>query len=156
MFGGLLLVDRSRKILLIDNDTHSEHFLYRVVKGEAFVIDRTADGEEGFKRLLAKPKEYSSIVLGRNIKHVDSITLLHRINACSLTKSLPIIMEAEVGTPEEMEACIRAGARYYFSKPINNSIALEVIKTAARDHDRYFSAEESIHGGLKAAPLMVD
>ncbi|HSX20073.1 MAG TPA: response regulator [Gammaproteobacteria bacterium] len=130
-------------LLVIDNNYDAVRYLENLLDESPYLITSINDGEEGFNLLLNEPDKFSAIILGQQILNISSVRLLHRINSCSSLKIIPVIMEASTGTVEEMEICIRAGARYYLPKPIDKTILPKVIDTAVRDQDRYREAEQS-------------
>lgn len=132
------------QILIIDNNHESVNYLQNVLNPKQYNIITINDGEKGFDLLLNQPEQFSAIIIGQDTLNTNSIRLLHQINSCSVLKAIPIIMEASFGTIEEMDLCIRAGARYYIPKPIDKTIIPQVILTAVRDHDRYRFAEQSV------------
>lgn len=136
-------VSKRWNILLIDNNPDNVAFLQNMLDISPYNIVSINDGEEAFNLLLQTPDEFSAIILGQNILNVNGIRLLHKINSCSALKIIPIIMEANSGTLEEMEICIRAGVRYFLPKPIDKATLPLVIKTAISDQERYKKAEES-------------
>ena len=131
-------------ILVIDNNADAVRFLHDMLDSKPYNIVTTSNGEEGFNLLLQNSDLYSLIILGQNIEDINGVRLLHKINSCSVMKTIPIIMEASTGTLEEMEICIRAGARYYISKPIDKQIIPHIISTALRDQERYSIAEKAV------------
>ncbi len=137
-------------IMVIDNSTDAIAQLTTIFSSKPYDMVATHDGEEGFKLLLEAPDFYSAIILGKNISNVTSLQLLHRINSSSNIKTIPVIMEASAGSVEEMEKCIRAGARYYIPLPIDKKIIPQIISTAIRDQTRYSKAEQAV---LESKPI---
>lgn len=135
-----------RTLLVIDNNQDNIHFLRDILANKPYDLEITANGENGFKCLLENPERYSAVILGQDIEHINGIKLLHRINSSSAIKTIPVIVEASTGTLEEMETCIRAGARYYIPQPIDEIIMPEIIATAIRDQARYSAAEQAVLG----------
>lgn len=130
-------------LLVIDNNQDAVQYLQNLLADSPYHIIITNDGEAGFNLLLKDPEFFSAIILGQNILNISGIRLLHKINSCGSLKIIPVIMEAETGSLEEMEICIRAGVRYYIPKPIDKSTLPNLIQTAIQDHERYLNAEKS-------------
>jgi len=131
-------------LLVIDRNKDSVNFLQDMLYDKPYTIVVSSDGESVFAHLLTNPEQFSAIILGQNIEDINGLQLLHKINACSALKTIPVIMEASTGTLEEMENCIRSGARYYLPKPIDKEIIPKIIDTAIRDQDRYNLVEKSV------------
>lgn len=131
-------------LLVIDNNHDAVNFLREMLDNSPYTIVSTNDGEEGFNILLQDPDRFSAIILGQNIQGINGVRLVHKINSSSSMKTIPVIMEASTGTMEEMEICIRAGARYYIPKPIDKAAIPRIIATAIRDQARYREAEQSV------------
>lgn len=130
-------------ILVIDRNNEAVEYLENLLAKSPYIITSINDGEDGFNLLLNEPDKFSAIILGQNILNTNGVHLLHKINSSSALKIIPVIMEASTGTVEEMEICIRAGARYYIPKPIDKTILPKVIETAIHDAARYREAEQS-------------
>lgn len=131
-------------LLVIDNNAEAVHYLHSILGSSPYSLVVTNDGIEGFDLLLNEPEKFAAIILGQDILNINAVHLLHKINSCSAMKTIPVIMEAATGTVEEMEICMRAGARYYLPKPIDKSALPNIISTAIRDQERYRAAEHSI------------
>lgn len=131
-------------LLVIDSNCDAVIYLQDLLKNTPYTIVSMDDGEEGFNLLLREPEKFSAVILGQNIKNINSVRLLHKINSCSSLKTIPVIMEAATGTLEEMEICIRAGVRYYIPKPIDKNTLPDIIYTAIRDEERYKKIERSV------------
>jgi response regulator RpfG family c-di-GMP phosphodiesterase len=131
-------------LLVIDSNHDAVNYLQNLLEGSPYNIISTDDGEDGFSLLLNRPEQFSAIILGQNIRNINSVRLLHKINSCSSLKTIPVIMEAATGTLEEMEICIRAGVRYFIPKPIDKNTLPELINTAIRDQERYTEIEQLV------------
>lgn len=140
----------TRTLLVIDNNPNGIHSVYDVLYNRPYNIISTNDGEEGLKMLVNEPEVYSAVILGHNIKNINGIRLLHKINSSSNTKTIPVIMEVSSNSDEEMELCIRAGARYCIPKKIDREFFPKIIDTAIRDQERYANAEKGV---MKIKPI---
>lgn len=139
-----MTVAKRWNLLVIDNNHDAVHYLQTLLENSPYNIVVTNDGEEAFNLLIKQPDQFSAIILGQNILNINSVRLLHKITSSSALKLIPVIMEAATGTIEEMEICIRAGARYYLPKPIDKTLMPQVIATAISDQERYRKMEESV------------
>lgn len=92
-------------------------------------------GVDGFKMLLKEPANYEAVIIGPYLKDVQPLYLVHKINCCSSLRILPIIIEANHGSNEEITACIQAGAHYYLDK--DTELVDQILTAAIRDHLRY-------------------
>lgn len=92
-------------------------------------------GVDGFKMLLKEPANYEAVIIGPYLKDVQPLYLVHKINCCSSLRILPIIIEANHGSNEEITACIQAGAQYYLDK--DSELVEQILTSAIRDHLRY-------------------
>lgn len=149
-----MTVAKRWNLLVIDNNHDAVHYLQTLLENSPYNIIVTNDGEEAFNLLLKQPDQFSAIILGQNILNINSVRLLHKITSSSALKLIPVIMEAATGTIEEMEICIRAGARYYLPKPIDKTLMPRVIATAIRDQERYRKMEESVWSAKPLNTLM--
>ncbi len=131
-------------LLLIDTNPDTIQFFRNVLENKPYEIIVMNNGEEGFKLLLDQPNKFSAIILGQDIQKTSGIKLLHRINSSSRSKIIPVIIQAATGSLEEMEICIRSGARYYIPNPLDEKIMPEIIAAAIRDQARYSKAESDV------------
>jgi len=136
--------------MVVDNNLNDVNYLRDVLAKKPYKIFHISDGEEGFKLLLQDPETYSAIILGQNIDQINGLKLLYRINSSSTIKSIPVIIEAATGSFEEIDICIRAGARYCIPKPFEEKIMPQILATAIRDQTRYTETEQA---ALNTKPL---
>ena len=131
-------------ILLIDSNQVSIEYLQNILNNSVYNLVNVEDSDTAFTMLSNNTDQFSVVILGQNIENSSAIRLLHQINSNSHLKIIPIIMEAYYGTIEEMEICIRAGARYILPKPIDKNMFLNLIQIAIRDQERYQYFESSV------------
>lgn len=137
-------------ILVIDDNPDSIQSLRDLLDSNDYNIMAVHNGEEGFKVLLNEPEKFSAVIIGKSIGNITSIKLLHLINASCNIKFVPVIMEASAGSFEEMEAYVRAGARYYIQLPLDKKILPQIIATAIRDQMRYTATQKLV---LESKPI---
>lgn len=131
-------------LLMIDENPESIEYLRSTLDSNVYNLIATQNGEEGFKLLINAPEYYSAIILGKNTEHMSGMALLHKISSSSNIKTIPVIIEASAGSVEEMEGCIRAGARYYIQLPLDKKNIPQIIEAAIRDQERYSAVEKSV------------
>jgi phosphoserine phosphatase RsbU/P len=132
------------KLLVVDENPAAINALQKFLDVNRYELVTTHDGEEGFRLLMKDPHSFHAVILGKSIQNITSIKLLHRINSSSNIKVIPVIMEADADSVEEMQTCIRAGARYYIPLPIEGKILPQVIAAAMRDQLRYSNAQKKV------------
>ena len=141
---------KTHTLLAIDNNNADIDYLKNMLSDRPYNIVTQKSGQEAYELLLAQPEAYSAVILGQDIEQTNALQLLHKINATSTIKIIPIIVEAATGSLEEMETCIRAGARYCIPKPFEEKILPQIIAAAIRDQARYTLAEQAV---LTVKPL---
>lgn len=114
-----------------------------LIDDNLYNIVSSSSGVDGFKMLLKDAANYEAVVIGPHLKDVQPLYLVHKINCCSSLRILPIIIEANKGSNEEITACIQAGAHYYLDK--DSELIDQILTSAIRDHLRYQEAASSIY-----------
>jgi response regulator RpfG family c-di-GMP phosphodiesterase len=131
-------------LLVIDNNGSDINYLRDLLASKPYEIVATNNGERAFELLLQKPELYSAIILGQDVQQINALQLLYKLNSSSTIKIIPVIIEAATGSLEEMDTCIRAGARYCIPKPFEEKILPQIISAAIRDQARYIQAEQAV------------
>lgn len=137
-------------LLVIDNNQEAIKNIQSILANHPYDIVATHNGTEGYNLLIDQPDLFSAVILGQDIEQINSIKLLHKINSSSVIKTIPVIIETITGSLEEIEKCIRAGARYCIPETMDRITLPQIIATAIRDQARYRAAE---HAVLEAKPI---
>lgn len=136
------MVNKLHNILLIDNEPISIKSLQSLLSKADYKLELAPNAQSGYQILEADPKKYSAIILGLN-SNDSNLKLLQQINSNDELKTIAKIIRGVSADSEELELCIRSGARYYLPANISKEDLAQVIATAVRDQERYMSVEKS-------------
>lgn len=105
-------------VILICDDDADDRFLAQEAFREAGVdatleFTDTAEGLED--RLRASPPKL--VLLDLNMPRVDGRQALERLRAADLLEKIPVVVVTTSGAREDVDLCMRLGARSFIRKP---------------------------------------
>jgi CheY-like chemotaxis protein len=80
----------SKKILIVDNDSHMRLMLEHNLKSEGYLISSAEDGEQAFK--IAKNDKPALIITDLNMPKMNGFDLSQKLKKDPETKHIPIIL----------------------------------------------------------------
>lgn len=101
------------RVLIVEDDEKSAHYLSRGLSEAGMVVDRAADGALGFA--LAVEGIYDAVVVDRLLPEMDGIALVTALRRFGL--SVPVLMVSALGDPMDRVEGLRAGCDDYLAKP---------------------------------------
>ena len=104
----------AKKILLVEDDTTLQETLGQVLRGEGFEVFQALDGEEGFK--LASEKKPDLILLDLVLPKMSGFDVLKQLKETEEIKHIPVIVLTNLGSPEDIQKALYAGATTYLLK----------------------------------------
>ena len=115
-----------KRILIVDDDPVSRHFLTKILEGEGYSVDAASDGAEGLERL--RKKDVDLALLDVWMPRMNGLEVLgHMRNEALGAKA--VIMTSD-GTPETLLQAIREQAYQYLSKPVDPETLLNLVSDA--------------------------
>jgi CheY-like chemotaxis protein len=124
-------------LLVEDNEDHAELTLKALENGN--LLNRVfwvKDGEEALDFLTHK-KQWADqtaaprpglVLLDIKLPKIDGHEVLRRIKSDDSLRTIPIVMLSTSDRKEEVEACYRAGANGFVTKPVKFAAFVECIK----------------------------
>jgi DNA-binding response OmpR family regulator len=146
----------SKKLLLIEHNREALKTLTDLLYTYKIDFDVLKDTDNAFQTVLNHHEEYNAVIINRNNTNMNGMNLLTRIKTCSLLTTLPVLLKSDhaILTNEEIEAGIRAGARYYLPALSEPETVITVIQTAMSDQNRYTTLQKSISEEVPAHSLI--
>jgi two-component system OmpR family response regulator len=120
------------RLLLIEDDPRTSHFLLRGLTESGHIVDAVGDGATGLA--YAREGIYDVIVTDRRLPALDGVALVRQLRAEG--KVTPVLMlSAASGVSERVEG-IHAGCDDYLAKPYAFMELLARVEALARRADR--------------------
>ena len=120
------------RLLIIEDDSRTAHYLTRGLSESGHVVDHVADGETGLA--MALEGIYDALILDRRLPALDGLTVLRRLRATSAT--VPVLMLSAIGGARDRVEGLQAGADDYLAKPYAFAEVLARLEALARRADR--------------------
>jgi len=115
-----------KRILIVDDDLVSRHFITKILAGEGYSVDAAGDGAEGLERL--RKKDVDLALLDVWMPRMNGLEVLgHMRNEALGAKA--VIMTSD-GTPETLLRAIREQAYQYLSKPVDPETLVNLVADA--------------------------
>ena len=103
----------SGRILLVEDDAEIADFVVRGLGEEGFVVERAADGNEGWQRLC--DGTWDVVLLDWWLPGIDGLGLLQRLR--TQNRQTPVLFLTARDAVSERVAGLNAGADDYLCKP---------------------------------------
>ena len=114
----------SAKVLIIEDNSDSRHFLASLLKIKGFEVMEAADGLEGIKRVFTERPDV--IVSDLSMPRLDGVQMLKALRSSPAFRSIPVVAVSAFGSGR-LEDAARAGADYTLRKPLNCDLLLTAI-----------------------------
>ncbi|TQX84246.1 MULTISPECIES: response regulator transcription factor [Rhizobium] len=135
------------RVLVVEDDDKTAHYLVRGLSEAGIVIDRAADGELGLA--LASEDIYDALIVDRLLPKMSGIDLVLALRCQQ--NPVPILMLSALGNPLDRVEGLRAGCDDYLAKPYAFGELMARLQSIARRHDG------AAHGAvLMAGDLTLD
>ena len=117
--------NKSKKILIVDDDHTIVELLSRVLGREGYQICTAFDGEEALFQLGAEHPDM--ILLDLNLPKLPGEEVCKQVRANEKTKDLPVIMiTAKISESEKIIGKV-IGANHYITKPFNINDLISIV-----------------------------
>jgi len=115
-----------KRILIVDDDPVSRHFLAKILSSEGYSVATAADGAEGLEQL--RKKDVDLALLDVWMPYMNGLEVLgHMRNEALGAKA--VIMTSD-GTPETLLQAIREQAYQYLTKPVDPETLVQLVADA--------------------------
>jgi two-component system copper resistance phosphate regulon response regulator CusR len=120
------------RILVIEDEEEIADFLTRGLREEGYVVERAADGVDGWHRL--RTESWDVVLLDWWLPGQDGLTLLKRFRAAGGTT--PVLFLTARDAVSDRVRGLDGGADDYLCKPFVFEELLARVRALARRHDR--------------------
>lgn len=126
------------KVLIVDNDVASLHYIREVLHGHCDVQSMTM-GSAAWNLLKSnagkKPSlRIDAILLGHMLADMSGKAMVIKIKSYAALSGIPIIMQTTTTDKVEIDEGIRAGVYYYLTKPYEAETLLAVVLAAIQNY----------------------
>ena len=111
----LPLPDRSKFILVIEDDDVLREVQQRSLELQGFTVLAAAEGKSGLE--LARIGLPNLILLDLALPGMTGFTVLDKLQANDVTENIPVIITSAMDKPEDIERAIAKGVIDYLVKP---------------------------------------
>ncbi len=101
------------KILVIEDDEQTLHYLCKGLRESGHVVDSAADGTDGLHQALEGSHDIA--IIDRMLPGMDGLAIIQAMRAAS--KSIPVLVLSALGEVDDRVAGLQAGGDDYLVKP---------------------------------------
>jgi DNA-binding response OmpR family regulator len=141
------------KILAVDDSVETLDLMERHLATAGLRTLRAEDGRVALRK-LEEDSQICAIVLDKVMPDLDGMEFLRRVKADARFTEVPVIMVTAAPAEEEAAQGIRAGLRYYLSKPFDAAMLLGVVNAALEDSKNRKFLAERVRGADRGLKLM--
>jgi len=109
---------KTKKILIIDDDSRNIFALKAVLKAKKFTCLSASSAQQGFD-ILASDRDVAVVLMDMMMPDMDGYQAMAEMKKDPEMKSVPVIAVTAQAMVGDKERCINAGAVGYISKPVN-------------------------------------
>ena len=116
----------SARILVVDDDEMTRHFLSHILAQQGFLLEVAGDGEQALK--LMNEKSFDIVLLDIEMPGLNGLETLKRIRKNFLKKDLPVLMVTANDQSAEIIQAFDLGANDYVVKPLDVPVLFARIR----------------------------
>ena len=143
-------------VLIVDDDRAMCTLIERMLEDDSYAVLVATDGVEAQDALQSSGQTISAILLDWQMPRMDGIEFLRWIKKQPEYEHIPVIMETSMIMPENMKEGIDAGAFYYLTKPIDETVLRSIVRAAISDFAQKRSLLERIQRSDNPFAQMVE
>ncbi len=123
----LPLATNTSRILVVDDSLTTRVQIKRILETEGFDVEIGIDGEDGWSKMNAE--KFSLVVTDMEMPKLNGLEFTKRIKASERLKDTPVIMLTSLGSEENIQQGMDAGADAYLVKTkFDRKDLLQIIK----------------------------
>jgi two-component system, chemotaxis family, sensor kinase CheA len=123
----LPLTKSKSKILVVDDSLTTRVQIKRILEAEGFEVEIGIDGEDGWSKLNSE--KFSLVVTDMEMPRLNGLNFTRRIKDSEQLKHTPVIMLTSLGSEENIQQGMAAGADAYLVKTkFDRKDLLQIIK----------------------------
>ena len=121
------------RILIVDDEPFNIEILTEHLENSGYLVEPAYDGQEAWDILQDENVRFDAILLDRMMPRMNGMELLAKIKQLDRFKTLPVILQTAMGSPDAVREGLQAGAYYYLTKPFERETLLAIVAAAVRD-----------------------
>ncbi len=118
--------EKQKSILIVDDDQRNIYALSEVLKAHNFTVVSAESMQEAFEK-LKNGHTISIILLDMMMPEMDGYEGIRLLKKDASLRDLPVFALTAQAMTGDREKCLDAGAREYFSKPVDVSLLLKKL-----------------------------
>ena len=119
------------KILIIEDDAQTRHFLAKGLREAGHVVDEAIDGEDGLHQAMEGAHDVA--IIDRMLPHRDGLSIIRELRSCG--RSTPVLILSALGDIDDRVNGLRAGGDDYLVKPFAFAELSARLEALTRRHD---------------------
>lgn len=116
------------RVLVIEDDRESAHFLQKALKESGHSAELSHDGEEGLE--IARDGSFDVLIVDRMLPRLDGLSIVRKLRDEGLRT--PVLILSALGEVDDKVKGLRAGGDDYLTKPYAFSELLARIEALSR------------------------
>ena len=117
----------SRRILVVDDESHILHVLSLKLRNSGFIVDTAVDGEEDALHQLASTQP-DLLIIDLQMPYVNGVELCRSLLGDPATADIPVIILTARGYALGSEAATLSNVQKVVSKPFSPRTILEQVR----------------------------
>jgi two-component system chemotaxis response regulator CheY len=115
-----------KRVLVIDDANLVRLYYRQILESAGYEVDEALNGLEALEKLLASTPDL--LIVDVNMPQMDGLTFLATLRRQSLSQSaIPALVTTTESQPQDRLAARQAGANYYLTKPLGESVLIEYV-----------------------------
>jgi PAS domain S-box-containing protein len=139
---------KSKKILLVDDDTRNLFALNAVLVKEGYSTCVARTGKEALRQLNENP---DIIIMDVIMPEMDGLEAIRKIREQKKLTHLPIIALTAKAMESDKDECLKIGATDYLSKPFDAQVLLSKLRKLLSHEDKNKKSRKHVINAIPAA-----
>ncbi|HTL97850.1 MAG TPA: response regulator [Holophagaceae bacterium] len=141
-------------LLIVDDDPLQREYLAALLADGGYGSRQASDGEGALGQLLLDPEAFDGVLLDWRMPGMDGLTTLRRIKAAPGTVHMPVIFQTGADDEKLLRACMEAGAHYFLTKPVEESLLMATVHSAVQGRRRHRELWAQVRETARTMTLM--
>lgn len=120
-------------VLIVEDDKAMCLLIEFVLSQDSYKVMKAENGKEAISIVESANNEIAAILLDWQMPIMDGMEFLRWIKKEPAYCDIPVIMETSMISPENIKEGIDAGAFYYLTKPVEESVLRSIVRAAISD-----------------------
>ena len=122
--------DKPAVILVVDDELMNREMLQICLTSEGYEVQQAQSGEKALEIIAVRPPDL--VLTDVRMHGISGYQLCAQLKADAATRTIPVVIVTGLGSDEDKQQGIRAGADDFVEKPLNLPVMLNRIKSLVR------------------------